>query len=81
MMFFVTNYLFITYIVTSKPKLISAAAVVVHMIIPFRVWRSTMSRFIFPNYERDLKFNPMRYTQLGLVNLRRLLKGKIRKKH
>ena len=29
------NYLFITYIVTSKPKRISVAAGVVHMIISF----------------------------------------------
>ncbi len=31
------NYLFITYIVTSKPKRISVAAGVVHMVISFRL--------------------------------------------
>ncbi len=40
-------YLFITYIVTSKPKRISVAAGVVHMIISFKVWRLIMIRFMF----------------------------------
>jgi hypothetical protein len=39
------NYLFITYIVTSKPKRISVAAGVVHMIISFKL-NSSLLLFI-----------------------------------
>ena len=45
-LFGMAYYLFITYIVTSKPKRISVAAGVVHMIISFKVWRITMIRFM-----------------------------------
>ena len=45
-LFGITNYLFITYIVTSKPKRISVAAGVVHMIISFNVWRFTLIRLM-----------------------------------
>ena len=50
-----TNYLFITYIVTSKPKRISVAAGVVHMIISFFILafhNDSLDEFIMSHYSK-----------------------------
>ena len=54
-----TNYLFITYIVTSKPKRISVAAGVVHMIISFFILAIHNDSLHLLHYERDFKTYPM----------------------
>ena len=63
-----SNYLFITYIVTSKPKRISVAAGVVHIIFSFfkfythRVYNHIMNRTLYrthqENHELQAKKNP-----------------------
>ena len=53
----ITNYLFITYMVTSKPKRISVAAGLVHIIfllkekLKIKTWLNIMGNYI-ANYEK-----------------------------